>query len=405
MSVNRQLPGPSIQVCQDDIVVVDVENDMVRKNFTIYFKFSYFLPAFQDGTATTIHWHGLRQKGTPFADGVPFLTQCPIYYGTTFRYAFYARDAGTHLWHSHAGQHKANGIYGPIVVRKQEEKSATLYDYDPHDFFVLASDWMHVYAEQYFPGLTSKLSIFESMLINGHGRFLNVRNLFFFSLSSLKIFFQKSTGVFSEAPLTIYNVAHQKRYRFRVINGASNVCPFVIQIENHELLIIASDGSTFDPVKADTLYFISGERYDAVVTADKDEIRDYWVRIRALPPCTKQIEEFAILRYHKGEVPNDAAKFDFDKRRPPTWDDRWPDKRLFNSPQPDIFGISVAVAKSHVGDKSVTEAEPDYKFTLFLGTPQYNNDVLFSGDNNIKFMGNQYKELCMKTPLRLSPLL
>jgi hypothetical protein len=28
-SVNRQLPGPGVQVCQDDIVVVDVENDMV----------------------------------------------------------------------------------------------------------------------------------------------------------------------------------------------------------------------------------------------------------------------------------------------------------------------------------------------------------------------------------------
>lgn len=103
------------------------------------------------------------------------MTQCPIYYGTKFRYAFYARDAGTHLWHSHAGQHKANGIYGPIVVRTNEEtKLKDLYDFDLPDFTVLAADWMHVYAEQYFPGLTSKLSIFESMLINGHGRFLNV---------------------------------------------------------------------------------------------------------------------------------------------------------------------------------------------------------------------------------------
>lgn len=30
LSVNRQLPGPAIQVCKDDIVVVDVENQMVR---------------------------------------------------------------------------------------------------------------------------------------------------------------------------------------------------------------------------------------------------------------------------------------------------------------------------------------------------------------------------------------
>lgn len=131
----------------------------------------------KDGTATTIHWHGLRQKGTPFSDGVPFITQCPIHYGTTFRYAFYAADAGTHLWHSHSGQHKANGIYGPIVVRTEDKKAAKLYDFDPPNFTILASDWMHVYAEQYFPGLTSRLSIFESLLINGHGRFLNVSKI------------------------------------------------------------------------------------------------------------------------------------------------------------------------------------------------------------------------------------
>lgn len=155
-SVNRQLPGPPIQVCMGDIIVVDVDNEM-------------------DGTATTIHWHGLTQHGTPFSDGVPFITQCPIQFGTIFRYAFYANDAGTHLWHSHSGQHKANGIYGSIIVRTAEE-SSPLYDYDPRDFTLLASDWMHVYAEQYFPGLTSRLSIFESLLINGRGRFLNVRH-------------------------------------------------------------------------------------------------------------------------------------------------------------------------------------------------------------------------------------
>lgn len=152
--MNRQLPGPAIQVCKNDIVVVDVMNEM-------------------DGTATTIHFHGLTQKNTPYSDGVPFITQCPIIYGNTFRYSFYAADTGTHLWHSHSGLHKANGIYGPIVIRTAEAVSP-LYDYDLPDFFLLAADWMHVYAEQYFPGLTSRLSIFESLLINGRGRFLNV---------------------------------------------------------------------------------------------------------------------------------------------------------------------------------------------------------------------------------------
>lgn len=156
MSVNRRLPGTPIQVCVNDIVVVDVANEM-------------------DGTATTIHWHGLRQLETPFCDGVPFITQCPIQFGTTFRYSFYARDAGTHFYHSHAGQHKTNGIYGALIVRIPElAKVNQLYDFDLPEFTTIASDWMHVPGEQYFPGLTSHLSIFESLLINGYGRFLNV---------------------------------------------------------------------------------------------------------------------------------------------------------------------------------------------------------------------------------------
>lgn len=60
------IPGPSIQVCENDRVVIDVENHM-------------------EGMEVTIHWHGLWQRGTQYYDGVPFVTQCPIQQGNTFR--------------------------------------------------------------------------------------------------------------------------------------------------------------------------------------------------------------------------------------------------------------------------------------------------------------------------------
>lgn len=56
MSINRLIPGPYIHVCKDDLIVVDVVNMM-------------------GGTATTLHWHGLHMRDTPFMDGVPFITQ------------------------------------------------------------------------------------------------------------------------------------------------------------------------------------------------------------------------------------------------------------------------------------------------------------------------------------------
>lgn len=48
MAINFQLPGPKIQVCKDDVIVVDLYNNA-------------------EGSSTSLHWHGLRQFGTQFS--------------------------------------------------------------------------------------------------------------------------------------------------------------------------------------------------------------------------------------------------------------------------------------------------------------------------------------------------
>lgn len=125
MSINRKIPGPSIHVCKDDHIVVDVINLM-------------------GGTSSTIHWHGFHQRKTPFFDGVPFITQCPIPFSTTFRYAFDATEAGTQFYHSHSGHHKVNGHYGGIVVRRStnEDPNKNTYDHDEREHLLVISDWM-----------------------------------------------------------------------------------------------------------------------------------------------------------------------------------------------------------------------------------------------------------------------
>ncbi|KAJ8873298.1 hypothetical protein PR048_026932 [Dryococelus australis] len=72
------------QVCEGDFVAVDVTNAM-------------------SGTGITIHWHGIYQRGTPYSDGVPQVTQCPIVETNIYRYYFYA-NPGTYFWHAHAGK-------------------------------------------------------------------------------------------------------------------------------------------------------------------------------------------------------------------------------------------------------------------------------------------------------------
>ncbi|GBP81797.1 Laccase-1 [Eumeta japonica] len=111
--VNRKMPGPSVEVCQHDRVIVDVENSLMTEG-------------------TTVHWHGQHQRGTPYMDGTPYITQCPILPETTFRYQFNATQAGTHFWHSHSGMQRADGAAGAMIVRKpaSTEPHGELYDFD-----------------------------------------------------------------------------------------------------------------------------------------------------------------------------------------------------------------------------------------------------------------------------------
>jgi Multicopper oxidase len=80
-----QFPRFAHKVCEGDRVIIDVDNRM-------------------QGIELAIHWHGVHQRGTQYYDGVPFLTQCPIPEGTTFRYQWNAEQPGTHFFHAHTGQ-------------------------------------------------------------------------------------------------------------------------------------------------------------------------------------------------------------------------------------------------------------------------------------------------------------
>lgn len=72
VAVNNSIPGPPIIVYEGQKVIVHVMNHLLSE-------------------AVTIHWHGMHQKGTPYSDGVAFITQCPIDPGQKFTYVFTVR--------------------------------------------------------------------------------------------------------------------------------------------------------------------------------------------------------------------------------------------------------------------------------------------------------------------------
>lgn len=357
MSINRKIPGPDIQVCKNDLIVVDVANAMA-------------------GTGATIHWHGLHQRETPYMDGVPFITQCPIEAATTFRYSFRASEAGTQFYHSHSGHHKVNGHYGALIIRQPavNDENSIYYDYDLPEHFIISSDWNHNVAEMIVPGLPSSRILPASLLINGRGKYRN-----------------PNTHGLTQTPLQVYRVQSGKTYRFRYINSASHVCPLQLQIEAHTLRVIATDSFNVQPQDVNTIISTAGERYDFILGAH-EKIGDYFIRIRAIGPCNGlEMEQFAILSYRPADEISDIALSASPSRNLPEFDKAFYSGIILNHPNATCFKpndrfICACDLQAYTADVDLEQAVPDHHFVLSFRNNRVDNNILFSENNYDHFM-------------------
>ncbi|XP_055854231.1 uncharacterized protein LOC129917982 [Episyrphus balteatus] len=342
MSINRQVPGPAIQTCQGDMIIVDVVNKA-------------------HGTASAIHWHGLHMKDTPWMDGVPYVTQCPNLYGSTFRYWFDAKEPGTHFYHSHSGHHKINGQYGALIVREPEEDVANFneYDYDLPEHFLVLSDWMHAYGEQLFPGLPSTTTGPDALLINGRGTFINPKTMEHLNVPARKFY-----------------VKSGMRYRFRVINAVSHACPMQLQVQDHDLNVIASDSFNVEPSRFDTIVSNSGERYDFILNANHSG-GDFWIKLKGLGACASK-EGFALLRYETDDAVSDAERPQ--PPFPPTLTDT-PLGRILNDPLATCSGGSDKCCVTELTaldeDEELRTKEPDQQLFVAFKNIQVRNSEIF----------------------------
>ncbi|KAK7590828.1 hypothetical protein V9T40_002441 [Parthenolecanium corni] len=343
ITVNRMLPGPSIQVCEGDKVVIDVRNQM-------------------EGMELTIHWHGIHQRGTQYYDGVPYVTQCPILNGNTFRYQWYAGNAGTHFWHAHTGLQKLDGIYGSIVVRQapSADPNSHLYDYDLTTHVMLISDWLHEDAMERYPGRLAANTGQdpETVLINGKGQFTD-----------------PMTGYSTNTPLETFTITPGRRYRMRMINSFASVCPAQMTIQGHPLILIATDGEPVHPVVVNTIISFSGERYDFVLNAEQP-VGAYWIQVRGLGECgNKRVQQLGILRYARGPYQPSS--------RPPTYDVGLPQgvvlnplDAVCNRPRTDAICIN-QLKNAKTIDKGLLQERPDVKIFLPFRFLFYRPDELF----------------------------
>ncbi|XP_073016819.1 LOW QUALITY PROTEIN: laccase-7-like [Primulina eburnea] len=234
-AVNGSLPGPTLRVKEGDTLLVHVFN-----------KSPYNL---------TIHWHGIFQLLSGWADGPEFATQCPIRPGQSYTYRFtITRQEGTLWWHAHVQWLRAT-VHGALIIRP---KSGRSYPFPkPHrEVPIVLGEWWNanvidVENQALATGAAPNLS--DAYTINGRPGDL-------YPCSSNHTF--------------KLQVQQGKRYLLRIINAALNNQLF-FKIANHKMEVVAVDASYTNPYNTDVVVLAPGQTTDVIVTADQTLGRYY----------------------------------------------------------------------------------------------------------------------------------
>ncbi|KAK8720077.1 hypothetical protein OTU49_013595, partial [Cherax quadricarinatus] len=237
-----------------------------------------------------------NSPGTPYMDGVPFLTQCPIPPDTYFRYSFYVPDAGTYYYHSHAEFQRGDGLYGGIIVRQPpgEDPNYNTYDFDLPQHTILVQDWMHKPTIEKFIHMAygNGSESPESMLVNGRGPYQN----------------DNDSSIEASIPYTRFKVMSGSRYRMRVISNAILSCPITVAVDQHLLTLIASDGWPIIPITVKSFVIYTGEKWDFVLQADHKKSGAFWMSFMGGLDCENlRAHQFALLVYDEQDDVDDLT--------------------------------------------------------------------------------------------------
>ncbi|KAI0351889.1 laccase [Trametes cingulata] len=228
-------PGPLVTGNKNDNFQINVLNELTNETML---------------TGTTIHWHGIFQHNTAWADGTAFVSQCPISPSTSFLYNFTAvGQAGTFWYHSHYMTQYCDGLRGPLVIYDPEDPYADMYDVDNETTVLTLADWLHTAAR-----LGPQFPTPNSTLINGAGRYPGG----------------------PAWPLSVITVEQGKRYRFRMINMACEP-NYNFTIDGHNMTIIEADGEYTEPLTVDFIQIFAAQRYSFILNATQP-VDNYWIR-------------------------------------------------------------------------------------------------------------------------------
>ena len=233
--VNGGYPGTEIRYTEGDMFKVLLNNTMQNP--------------------CTVHWHGMIVPN--YMDGVPEITQLPLGAGESVFMEYPIRQAGSYWYHSHYELQEQQGLSGPLII---EEKRPD-HDYDK-DVTVFMTDWLNQSPYGIIPQIRDEQTQTSAVKtpVAGGEPFPG----------------DKPFGIDVDYPGYLMNgksfddpwtmqVRQGDRLRLRLING-STATFFRVDLEDHEMEIIAADGQPVVPTRAGSVVIAVAERYDVLVT-------------------------------------------------------------------------------------------------------------------------------------------
>ncbi|KAA8516411.1 hypothetical protein F0562_016704 [Nyssa sinensis] len=219
ISVNGQFPGPRLVAREGDQVLVKVVNHVPNN--------------------VTLHWHGIRQLRSGWADGPAYITQCPIQTGQTYTYNFtITSQRGTLFWHAHISWLRST-LYGPIIIFPKRNDSYP-FKKPYKEVPIIFGEWWNVDPE----------AVISQALQTGAGP--NVSDAYTINGLPGPLYNCSSKDTFR------LKVKPGKTYLLRLINAALNDELF-FSIANHTLTIVEADAVYVKPFNTNVVLITPGQ--------------------------------------------------------------------------------------------------------------------------------------------------
>ncbi|KAK7268514.1 hypothetical protein RIF29_21214 [Crotalaria pallida] len=267
ITINGMFPGPLINATTNDNINVNVFNDLDEP--------------------LLFTWNGIEQRLNSWQDGVSG-TNCPIQPGKNWTYVFQAKDQiGTFSYFPSINFLKAGGGFGPIRVNNRPVISVP-FPKPEAEFDLLIGDWYQSSYKDIRSRLVASDVIFpEWMLINGKGPYMNP--------------ISKTYETFS--------VTQGKTYLLRISN-VGTAWSFNFRIQNHQMVLVETEGSYVDQIQLESLDVHVGQSYSVLVTANQNNAADYYIVASpklSIATNNSSLVGIAVLHYDNSTTPANGS--------------------------------------------------------------------------------------------------